>query len=200
MPNKTLHIDRKGRTVFAYKIIFLKFSISVFPPITKSTFRQVSFSLCVSKNDGGIMRIPKITLLTLGVADLNKATKFYEAVLGTPPNTSYDGVTFIELPGTWISLYPLEKLAEDISPDVPIIRSGFSGVTLAHNARSKDDVIAIVERARSNGARVVKEPQETFWGGFSGYFADPDGYYWEAAWGPMFDFTEIGELRFKENA
>jgi catechol 2,3-dioxygenase-like lactoylglutathione lyase family enzyme len=146
------------------------------------------------------MRIPKITLLTLGVADLNKATKFYEAVLGTPPNTSYDGVTFIELPGTWISLYPLEKLAEDISPDVPIIRSGFSGVTLAHNARSKDDVIAIVERARSNGARVVKEPQETFWGGFSGYFADPDGYYWEAAWGPMFDFTEIGELRFKENA
>jgi len=146
------------------------------------------------------MRIPKITVLTLGVADLNKATKFYEAVLGTPPNTSYDGVTFIELPGTWISLYPLEKLAEDISPDVPIIRSGFSGVTLAHNARSKDDVIAIVERARSNGARVVKEPQETFWGGFSGYFADPDGYYWEAAWGPMFDFTEIGELRFKENA
>ena len=146
------------------------------------------------------MRIPKITVLTLGVADLNKATKFYEAVLGTPPNTSYDGVTFIELPGTWISLYPLEKLAEDISPDVPIIRSGFSGVTLAHNARSKDDVIAIVERARSNGARVVKEPQETFWGGFSGYFADPDGYYWEAAWGPMFDFTEIGELKFKENA
>ena len=146
------------------------------------------------------MKIPRITLLTLGVSDLNKATKFYEAVLDTPPNTSYDGVTFIELPGTWISLYPLEKLAEDISPEISVIRSGFSGVTLAHNARSKDDVVNIVKRAESAGARVVKEPQETFWGGFSGYFADLDGYYWEIAWGPMFEYTENGELKFKKNA
>ncbi len=145
------------------------------------------------------MKIPRVTLLTLGVSDLNKATEFYEAVLGTPPNTSYDGVTFIELPGTWISLYPLEKLAADISPDVPVIRSGFSGVTLAHNARSKNDVVKIIRRAESAGARVVKEPQETFWGGFSGYFADLDRYYWEVAWGPMFDFTENGKLKFKEN-
>ncbi len=105
------------------------------------------------------MKIPRVTVLTLGVSDLNKATKFYEAVLGTPPNTSFDGVTFIELPGTWISLYPLEKLAEDISPEVPAISSGFSG-----------------------------------------YFADLDGHYWEVAWGPMFDFKENGELKFKENA
>ena len=146
------------------------------------------------------MKIPRITILTLGVSDLNKATKFYEDVLGTPPNTSYEGVTFIELPGAWISLYPLEKLAEDISPDVPVTRRGFSGFTLAHNARNKDDVIAIVKRAQSAGARVVKEPQETFWGGFSGYFADLDGYYWEIAWGPMFDFTQNGELKFKKNA
>lgn len=146
------------------------------------------------------MKISKVTILTLGVANLSKATEFYEAVLSTPPNTSSDGITFIELPGTWISLYPLEKLAEDISPEVPVIRSGFSGVTLAHNARSKDDVVAIVRRAELAGARVWKEPQETFWGGFSGYFADLDGYYWEVAWGPMFDFTKNGELRFKENA
>mgnify|MGYP003789509533 FL=1 len=146
------------------------------------------------------MKIPRVTLLTLGVSDLNKATEFYEAVLGTPPNTSYDGVTFIELPGTWISLYPIEKLAEDISSEIPVIRSGFSGVTLAHNARSKDDVVNIIKRAESAGARIVKKPQETFWGGFSGYFADLDGYYWEIAWGPMFEFTENGELKFKENA
>jgi catechol 2,3-dioxygenase-like lactoylglutathione lyase family enzyme len=146
------------------------------------------------------MKIPRLTVLTLGVADLNKATKFYEAVLGTPPNSSYEGVTFIELPGTWLALYPLENLAKDISPEVPVTGCGFSGVTLAHNAHSKDDVIATVERARSAGARVVKEPQETFWGGFSGYFADLDGYYWEVAWGPMFEFTENGELRFKDNA
>ena len=146
------------------------------------------------------MKIPRLTVLTLGVADLQKATKFYEAVLGTPPNTSYDSVTFIELPGTWISLYPLDNLAKDISPEVQATRDGLSGITLAHNARSKDDVIAIVERASSAGARIVKEPQETSWGGFSGYFADLDGYYWEVAWGPMFEFTENGELRFKDNA
>ena len=146
------------------------------------------------------MKIPRITILTLGVSDLNKATKFYEDVLGIPPNTSYEGVTFIELPGAWISLYPLEKLAEDISPEVPVTRRGFSGFTLAHNARNKDDVIAIVKRAQSAGARVVKEPQETSWGGFSGYFADLDGYYWEIAWGPMFDFTQNGELKFKKKA
>jgi uncharacterized glyoxalase superfamily protein PhnB len=144
------------------------------------------------------MKIPRLTVLTLSVADLNKATKFYEAVLGTPPNSSYEGVTFIELPGTWLALYPIENLAKDISPGVSITRSGFSGITLAHNARSKDDVIAIVERARSVGARVVKEPQDTFWGGFSGYFADLDGYYWEVAWGPMFEFAKNGELRFKD--
>ena len=146
------------------------------------------------------MKISRVTILTLGVDDLGKATEFYKAILGTPPNTSSDGITFIELPGTWIALYPFEKLAEDISPEVPIMRSGFSGVTLAHNARSKDDVVAIIRRAESAGARIEKEPQETFWGGFSGYFADLDGYFWEVAWGPMFEFAKNGELRFKENA
>ena len=110
------------------------------------------------------MKIPRLTVVTLGVAHLSKATKFYEAVLGTPPNTSYDGVTFIELPGTWISLFPLENLAKDISPEVPITCSGFSGITLAHNVRSKDDVIAIIGRAKSAGARVMKEPQEIILG------------------------------------
>lgn len=86
-------------------------------------------------------------ILTLGVAYLRKATEFYKIVIGTPLNTSFDGITFIELPGTWLGLYPFEKLAEDISPDIPATVSGFSGVTLAHNARSKDDVIAIVRRA-----------------------------------------------------
>ena len=146
------------------------------------------------------MKISRLTMLTLGVADLQRATKFYGDVLATPPNSSYDGVTFFEIPGSWIALYPLENLAMDISSELPTARSGFSGITLAHNAGSKEDVLAIIERARSAGARVVKEPQETFWGGFSGYFADPDGYYWEVAWGPMFDFTEHGDLRFKDNA
>lgn len=146
------------------------------------------------------MKIPRLTLLTLGVADLQTATHFYETVLDALPNRSYEGVTFFELPGTWLALYPLETLAEDISSDVPIAGRGFSGMTLAHNARSRDEVLAIVNRARSAGARVVKEPQETFWGGFSSYFADLDGYYWEIAWGPMFAFAENGEMRFKSDA
>jgi hypothetical protein len=146
------------------------------------------------------MKIPRLTVVTLGVADLSKATKFYEAVLDIPPNTSYDGVTFIELPGTWISLFPFENLAKDISPEVPVTRSGFSGITLAHNVRSKDDVIAIIGRAKSAGARCYERTTRNIWGGFSGYFADLDGYCWEVVWGPMFEFTENGVLRFKVNA
>ena len=141
------------------------------------------------------MRIPRITVITLGVTDLDRATQFYAAVLGTSPNTSNEGVTFIELPGAWISLFPLEELAKDISPDLPAVRSGFSGFTLAHNARSREDVNAILEHARSAGARLVKEAQDTFWGGFSGYFTDLDGYYWEVVWGPMFEFGPDGALK-----
>jgi catechol 2,3-dioxygenase-like lactoylglutathione lyase family enzyme len=141
------------------------------------------------------MQIPRISIVCLGVADLRKATQFYAAVLGTPPNTSNDGITFIELPGTWLSLYPIEELAKDISPQVPTTRAGFSGFTLAYNARSKEQVTAILEQARLAGALIVKGPQDTFWGGFSGYFADLDGYYWEVAWGPMFEFTDDGALK-----
>lgn len=144
------------------------------------------------------MKIPRLTVVTLGVADLRKATEFYAQVLGTPPNTSNEGVTFIELPGTWLSLFPLENLAHDISAEVTPQRGAFSGFTLAHNARSKEDVTAIIERARSAGARIWKEPQEAFWGGFHAYFSDPDGYFWEVVWGPMFEFTPDGALKFTE--
>jgi len=146
------------------------------------------------------MKIPRITMISLGVNDLPKATEFYRQVLSTAPNVSSETITFIELSGSWLALYPLSKLAEDISPDVPSYRSGFSGVTLAHNARSKEDVIAIMDRAKSAGAKIVKESHDTFWGGFSGYFADLDGYYWEVAWGPMFEFKENSDMKFKEDA
>ncbi len=146
------------------------------------------------------MKIPRLTVVTLGVGDLKKATSFYESVLGTPPNTSYEGVTFIELPGTWLSLFPIENLARDISPELAIARGQFGGITLAYNCRSKDEVIAIMKNAHSFGARIMKEPQETFWGGYSGYFADLDGHHWEVVWGPMFEFSENGALKFKKSA
>jgi hypothetical protein len=68
---------------------------------------------------------------------------------------------------------------------------------MAHNARSKNEVVEILKRAESVGGKIIKEPQNTFWGGFSGYFSDPDGYYWEVAWGPMFEFAENGEMKLK---
>ena len=141
------------------------------------------------------MRIPRMTVVTLGVSDLARATKFYETVLATPPDMSNDGVTFFQMPGVWLSLFPRAHLAKDISPNVNPARGGFSGVTLAHNARSKEEVVAILKRAQSAGARIEKEAQDTFWGGYGGYFSDPDGHYWEVVWGPMFEFTDAGELK-----
>jgi predicted lactoylglutathione lyase len=147
---------------------------------------------------GGNMKIPRMTVITLGVSDLARSTAFYRELFSTPPITENEGVTFIPLPGVWLSLYPLEKLAEDIGEKVKLPEPGtFRGFTLAYNARSKDEVSHIFVRAAVVGARIAKAPQDTFWGGFSGYFSDPDGHYWEVAWGPMFDFTEHGDLRFK---
>jgi catechol 2,3-dioxygenase-like lactoylglutathione lyase family enzyme len=140
----------------------------------------------------------RVTVVTLGVADLERSASFYESAFGIPADREHEGVRFFHLPGTWISLYPIEKLAEDISPEVPRTRTGFSGITLAHNARSRDDLMAIFEHLKSIGANIVKPPGETFWGGVSGYFEDPDGYHWEIVWGPMFDFAEDGALRFRE--
>lgn len=146
------------------------------------------------------MQIPRLTVVTLGVADLAKATAFYRQVLATAPNTDNDGVTFIQLPGTWISLFPIEHLAKDISPEVSATRSGFSGFTLACNVPDKEAVTATLERAEAAGGKIVKPAQDTFWGGFSGYFTDPDHYYWEVVWGPMFEFSDTGELRFKADS
>ena len=143
------------------------------------------------------MKIPRMNAVTLGVSDLAKATAFYREVLETPPNTQHEGVAFIELPGVWLSLFPLDHLAKDIGPDVPAQRHAFSGFTIGHNTRRKDDVDAILARAKTAGARILKPAQDTFWGGYAGYFADPDGYVWEVAWGEMFDFKPDGTLQFK---
>lgn len=144
------------------------------------------------------MTIPRMTVITLGVTDLAKTARFYETIFGISPNSEYEGVSFFELPGVWLTLYPVEKLAEDISPQLSPNRSGFSGITLAYNARSRDEVLSIFEEVKTAGASIVKAPEDTFWGGFSGYFADLDGYYWEVVWGPMFDFAPDGSLGFKK--
>jgi len=138
-----------------------------------------------------------MTVVTLGVGDLQKSTAFYTAVFGIRPNSDNPGIRFFELPGTWLILYPRDKLAEDISPALSSAPGGFSGVTLAYNARSKNEVLAVFELVKAAGAGIAKPPQDAFWGGFSGYFTDLDGYYWEVVWGPMFEYATDGSLRFK---
>ena len=96
--------------------------------------------------------------------------------------------------GTCLTLYPIEKLAEDISPEFTSTRAEFSGITLAHNTRLKQDVDAILELAEKAGGRIEKPAGDTFWGGYSGYFTDPDGYLWEVAYSDDWKFSEDGSL------
>ena len=132
---------------------------------------------------------PKIGLITLGVRDFDKSLAFYRDGLGLPTHNFKDGedVVFFKLEGSWLALYPRDKLAEDAT--MPDDGKGFSGFTLAHNEPSKEKVDTTFAEAIRAGAKPVKKPQDVFWGGYSGYFADPDGYLWEVAYNPFTDLT-----------
>lgn len=131
---------------------------------------------------------PKLAIITLGVADMTTAKKFYEQGMGLiPEKESSDTITFYDMNGVFLSLYPKDKLAEDVT--VSAEGRGFSGITIAHNEPSKEEVHKVIEEARRAGARIIKEPQDAFWGGYSGYFEDPDGHLWEIAYNPFLDLT-----------
>ena len=131
---------------------------------------------------------PKISIITLGVADLATAKAFYEQGMGLEPRPeSQEEITFYDMGGAWLSLYPRDKLAEDVT--VAAEGNGFSGVTIAHNEPSKEGVDKVIELARAAGAAIVKEPTEVFWGGYSGYFQDLDNHLWEVAYNPFSDLT-----------
>ncbi len=127
---------------------------------------------------------PRITLITLGVGDLERAVSFYRDGLGLPKRDGPEGIAFFETRGTWLSLYPRAALAEDAQ--VPVEGSGFRGFALAHNVASPEEVDGTLQQAVAAGATLVKPGQKVFWGGYSGYFADPDGFLWEVAWNPHF--------------
>lgn len=127
---------------------------------------------------------PRISMITLGVRDLAASVKFYESGLGFPRMDSPPTVAFFTLNGSWLGLYGRDALAEDAT--VSADGEGFAGFALAHNVGSEAEVDAVIAQAQAAGAVVVKTPEKVFWGGYSGYFKDPDGHLWEVAYNPHF--------------
>jgi uncharacterized glyoxalase superfamily protein PhnB len=107
-----------------------------------------------------------------------------------------DGIVFFQAGGMALALYPRDELAKDAK--VSAEAQGFSGITLAHNTRSRAEVDSVLKEAAAAGAKIVKPAEEAFWGGYSGYFSDPDGFLWEVAWNPFFPITEDGSIKIPE--
>ena len=133
---------------------------------------------------------PRITLITLGVDDLERAVRFYRDGLGLRTDGivgkefEHGAVAFFDLEGLRLALWPRKSLARDSG--LPVAAPSPTDVCLAHNVRSKAEVDAVMAQARAAGARIVKPAGDTFWGGYVGYFQDPDQHLWEVAWNPQF--------------
>ena len=137
---------------------------------------------------------PRISIITLGVRDLSRSLKFYRDGLGFPTTRKPEqGIIFFKTKWVCLALYPYEELANDVSDQFNVPRSKFTGITIAHNVRTKDEVDEIMKKAKLAGAGIEKPAQNTSWGGYSGYFSDPDGFLWEIAWG-AFEINNDGSL------
>lgn len=136
----------------------------------------------------------RISLITLAVRDVNASAAFYDR-LGWARVETPDGVVAFDLIGQTLGLYPREKLAEDLGIPSDAI-GGFSGITLGHNVREKADVDDVMAAAEVAGARVLKKPTDVFWGGYHGFFGDPDGHVWEVAHNPFSALSEDGAFRW----
>lgn len=139
----------------------------------------------------------RLNIITLGVKNIKKSREFYETGLGWKVSSaSQDTIVFIKLSNLILAIYPYELLAADanIEPN----GSGFKGITLAQNVMSKEDVDCILRVAEKAGGKIVKPAQNVFWGGYSGYFTDPDENLWEIAWNPFFKLNEKGYLELPD--
>lgn len=127
----------------------------------------------------------RVSLVTLGVADLRRARKFYEQGLGWRASPATGGSIVVYRTGNMlVALFPREELAADAGLDSAGAPGAFGGITLAYNAGSRDLVDMVMTQAETAGATITKPAQEAFWGGYSGAFRDPDGHVWEVAWNP----------------
>jgi uncharacterized protein len=142
---------------------------------------------------GSVPRVEqRVSLVTLGVADLGRARAFYEALGWTTGADPGDDVVFFQAGGMIVALWSREQLAEDSGVTDA---GGWGGVTFAYNVRSPRDVDAVLDEARAAGARIAREGGPTFWGGYSGIFVDPDGHPWEVAHNPRWTFADDGSVR-----
>jgi uncharacterized protein len=134
----------------------------------------------------------KLTMITLGVADIGKSKAFYEGLGWKQSPKSMDDLILYPLGGMLLALYPRHELAEDIG--IPAAGTGFGGLTLSLNTRSKAEVDQVLDEVAQCGGKVVKPAQEVFWGGYSGYFSDPDGHLIEVAYNPYWTLDEGGNV------
>jgi uncharacterized protein len=134
---------------------------------------------------------PRVSLVTLGVADLERSRRFYEALGWRSNSKPEDGVVFFQSGGMVLALWSRDELAKDSGVEDG---GGWGGVTLAYNVAAPADVDAFIERARAAGAAIPRTGAETFWGGYSGAFIDPDGHPWEVAHNPFWTVTDEGDV------
>lgn len=134
----------------------------------------------------------RISIVTLGVANLKESCVFYERLRWTRSAASNDSIVFFQAGGMALALYSRIELAADAH--VGTKGSGFAGMTLAYNTRSREEVDVVLKEAVAAGACLLKPAEEASWGGYSGYFADPDGFAWEVAWNPHFTVQLDGTL------
>ncbi|NJD28115.1 MAG: VOC family protein [Chloroflexi bacterium] len=137
----------------------------------------------------------RISLITLGVRDLSQARAFYEALGWRSNSKPEDGVAFFQAGSMVVALWGRDELAADSGVEDS---GGWGGVTLAYNTRSRAEVDAVIAEARAAGATIAREPAETFWGGYSGVFVDPDGHPWEVAHNPSWTIEPDGATRLPE--
>ncbi len=137
----------------------------------------------------------RLSVVTLGVADLERSRRFYEEGLGWRRGNDHAKVVFFQLGGSVLALFGRDALAADarVSPE----GQGFGGITLAYNTRSREEVDRVLAEAAAAGATILKPAEDMFWGGYCGYFADPDGHPWEVAWNPDWTVEADGSVRLR---
>jgi catechol 2,3-dioxygenase-like lactoylglutathione lyase family enzyme len=140
----------------------------------------------------------RLSLVTLGVADLARARRFYEEGLGWRRANQHAEVAFYQAGGMVLALWGRDALAKDAQ--VQSAGSGFRGIALAYNTRERTEVDAVLAEAAAAGGRIVKPAQDAFWGGYTGYFEDPDGHLWEVAWNPDWEIAADGSIRLPRRA